>query len=100
MAEIKCTFTSEWDDGSIVTTPCVYDDVTGQTDPEVSNGPVPTGMVLREYITLPDGDELEVCHDCHEYVLRPVVGERADLSYGEYQECLNPDCPDHILEGD
>ena len=82
MAEIKCTFTSEWDDGSIVTTPCVYDDVTGQTDPEVSNGPVPTGMVLREYITLPDGDELEVCHDCHEYVRQ------------EDSDCPNPDCPD------
>lgn len=100
MALIKCEFTSVWDDGSVVTTPCVYDDATGQTDPEVSKGPVPTGLVLREYITLDNGDELEVCHDCHEYVLRTVVGDRADLSYGEYKECPNPDCPEHILDGD
>jgi hypothetical protein len=98
--EVKCVFTSVWDDGSVVTTPCTYDTSSGQVYPEVSKGPVPTGSLVREYITLDDGDELEVCHDCHEYVLKTVVGERADLSYGEYTECPNPDCPEHVLEGD
>lgn len=91
---IKCEFTSVWDDGSVVTTPCEYDPETGRTDPEVSKAEPPQGVPVREYITLPDGDELDVCPDCHEYVLKTVVGDRADLSYGEYKECPNPDCPD------
>jgi hypothetical protein len=54
----------------------------------------PTGVPIREYITLESEEELDVCLDCHEYVLRTVVGDRADLSYGEMKECPNPDCPD------
>lgn len=89
MALIKCEYTSVWDDGSIVTTPCIYHPESGLVEPEVFKGAVPTGTLVREYITLEDGDELEVCPDCHEYVLRTVVGDRVDLSYGEYKECPN-----------
>ena len=92
MSLIKCSFTSVWDDGSVVTTPCTYNPETGQTNPEVSNGTIPTGMVEREYITLDDGEEVEVCHDCHDYVMKTVMGDRADLSYGEYNECSDPEC--------
>ena len=90
--KIKCTMTSEWSDGSIVTTPCTYNPKTGEVDPEVSKGRVPTGSLDREFITLPDEDELEVCQTCHEYVLKTVVGDLSDLSYGEYDECSNPNC--------
>ena len=98
--EIKCTFTSIWDDGTTVTTPCTYDPKTGEVTPELSNAH-PKGSLTREFITLPsawdngddpDGDELEVCDTCHEYVLKTVVGDRADKSYGEMQVCSNPDC--------
>lgn len=113
MANVRCEFTSEWDDGSIVTTPCIYNDETGEVNPEVSKDKIPEGTLLKEYITLEDGEELTVCPDCHEYVLKirmyylgflkyqkgfyygewkTVVGDRADLSYGEYGECMNPDC--------
>ena len=77
---MNCLFTSEWDDGSVVTTPCVYNDTTGQTEPEISKGPIPTGMVLNEYITLEDGKELKVCPECHEYVLTTE------------ETCSNPGC--------
>jgi len=95
---MKCEFTSVWDDGSVVTTPCDYDPDTGEVNPEVSNGPVPTGMVDREYSTLEDGEEIEVCLDCHSYTMKKVVGDRADLSYGEYGECRNPECVEDTNE--
>lgn len=94
---MKCEFTSVWDDGSIVTTPCEYDPDTGEVSPEVSKGEPPTGCLIREYITL-DEEEIEVCTDCHEYTLKTVVGDRADLSYGEYGECRNPTCVEDTNE--
>jgi hypothetical protein len=93
---MKCTFTSIWDDGSIVTTPCEYDPKDGEVSPEVSKGPVPSGCLEREFITLPDEEEIEVCPVCHGYVLKTVVGDRADRSFGEMNECSDPDCEDTI----
>lgn len=90
--EATCMFTSVWDTGPIITTKCVYDQMSGRVEPEVFDGPAPTGNLEREFITLEDGDELEVCPNCHEYVLRTVMGDRADCSYGEMKECPNPDC--------
>jgi hypothetical protein len=91
MSEIKCSFTSVWTDG-LVTTPCVFNSETGQVDPEVGTGPLPKGSLEREFITLPDGDEREVCPTCHEYILKTVMGDRADRSYGEIKVCSNPNC--------
>jgi len=67
---IKCEFTSVWDDGSEVTTPCIYDPATGEVTPEVSKGRIPEGCLEREFITLPDGDEKEVCPVCHGFVMK------------------------------
>ncbi len=85
MEGISCSFTSVWEDGAIVTTPCIYNPNTGVVSPVVSKGPIPEGALLREYITLPTGEKLEVCSTCHEYVLKTA---------GECQECTNPDCSD------
>jgi len=78
---VKCEFTSEWDDGSVVTTYCEYNHETGFVDPDVSNT-LPEGSLVREYITLNSGEELEVCPNCHSYVLN------------KDGECLgaDPDC--------
>jgi hypothetical protein len=89
---MKCEFTSEWDDGSVVTTACTYNPKTGAVNPGVSKGPIPEGSLDREYITLPGGDELEICMQCHSYILKKVVGDLADCSYGEYEECSDPEC--------
>jgi hypothetical protein len=88
---IRCTFTSVWDDGSEVTTNCTLDPSNGQVHPETSDA-APEGSLEREYITLDDGNEVNVCMACHSYILKPVVGDRADLSYGEYQICSDPEC--------
>ena len=90
--KIKCEFTSVWDDGSVVTTPCIYNEKTGYCDPKVSKGVIPTGMVDEEYITLDSGEQKTVCPDCHEYVMKTVIGDRDDLSYGEYEVCSDLKC--------
>jgi hypothetical protein len=90
---MKIEFTSVWNDGSdVVTTPGTYDPKTGEVDAEVSKGPIPEGTLDREFITLPNGDEKDVCTTCHSYVLKKVVGDRADCSYGELEECSDPTC--------
>lgn len=91
--EIKCSFTSVWDDATI-TTPATYYPSTGEVSAECSDA-APEGSLEREYITLPEEEEFGVCTTCHSYVLKTVVGDRADMSYGEYQECSDPDCESH-----
>jgi hypothetical protein len=88
--EIICTYTAVWSDMSIETD-CTYDPATGEVTPEMSNAQ-PEGCLEREYIILPDGDELNVCTTCHSYVTKKVMGDRADLSYGEIERCSDPDC--------
>jgi hypothetical protein len=90
---IKCQFTSEWSDGSVITTPCIYDPKTGEVTPEVSKGRIPTGSLEREFITLPDGEELDVCQNCHGFVLKPVMNPgRAKHDLVEETVCSDPDC--------
>ena len=76
---VKCEFTSVWSDGSVVTTPCLYIPKTGKTNPKVSKAEAPSGTVEQEYITLPEGEQLEVCLECHKYVLNG-------------SDCPNPSC--------
>ena len=85
-----CTFTSVWDDGQTVVTPAEYDEATGEVTAATASE-APYAALVREFITLPDGETRDVCPECHEYVLRTAVGEREELSYGEYTEC--PNCP-------
>lgn len=90
MSEIKCSFTSSWTESSI-TTPCVLNSETGEVQPEISPVP-PIGSLEKEFITLQNGDEREVCPTCHEYILKTVMGDRADQSFGEIKVCSNPNC--------
>jgi hypothetical protein len=60
---IRVSFTSEWDTGFIVTTPAMYNPKTGRVfdiEPTCANV---DGALVREYITLPDGEEIEVDYD-------------------------------------
>ena len=99
--EIKCEYTSIWDNGSEVITHCFYDPKTGEVTPEVSKGRIPEGSLVREYITLADGDELDVCMDCHGYTLKSVMQSGISHNYDEVQVCSDPDCPSNDpLEGE
>jgi len=88
---LNCKFTSVWDDGSVVTTPCEYDPESGEVSPEFEDVEI-EGALVREYITLEDDEELDVCMDCHSFVMKTVVGDREDESYGEMEVCSDPEC--------
>lgn len=93
MPKCKCEFTSIWSDGSIVTTPCIYDSKTGEVSPEVSKGHIPSDTLEREYITLPDGEEKEVCQVCHGFVMKSVLNPgQANHDLIEEEVCSDPDC--------
>lgn len=88
-------FTSQWDDGTIVTTPVIsYDPETGEVEPQINAGITPEGCVEREYITLEDGvTELDVCPECHAYVLKTImVNDAVGKGLHEEHICLNLDC--------
>lgn len=93
MKKIKGSFVSVWADGSIIHTSCELNPKTGELFPKI----VDTGehgSLEREYFETPN-EEMEVCITCHEFILKTVIGNRSDLSYGEYRECSNPDCESH-----
>jgi len=91
---VRCTFTSEWSDGSVVATPCSYRPATGEVTPNISKGPIPTGSLKAEFITLMDGTEIKVCRTCHDFVLKPVMIPGIGHTLNEAEECMNPLCND------
>ena len=92
---VPCTFTSEWDDGSVVVTQCTYDPDTGEVNPDAADID-PDASLEREFITLRPGsrseEEIKVCPECHAYTMKTILGDRADQSYGEMEICRNHDC--------
>jgi hypothetical protein len=90
---IKCVFTSVWDGDITVETPAVYDPETGYIE-VLSAADVGGLQVLeREYITLPDGEEIAVCPVCHEYTMRScMVPSTHSKDFLAAKECRNPDC--------
>ena len=87
------SFTSVFSDGAFVTTNIIrYDKESGFVAAEIAD--VDTdGECIREYITLPDGQEIDVCPLCHEYILKTVmVPDTAGKGLRESKCCMNPDC--------
>ena len=93
-SRVPCSFTSVWDsdDGTRITTPCIYSPLTGEVNPDVSTGPDPDGLLMREFITLKDGTEIDVCTTCHGFVLKPAMNEGAGKHLHESSVCSNHDC--------
>jgi hypothetical protein len=88
---IKCTYTSTWDNGAVITTVALFDPETRHIVAESSDSdPGNDTCMEREYITLPDGTELGVCPVCHEFALKPCAG-RSRWGPGS---CSNPFCDD------
>ena len=85
------TFTSEWDDGLVITTPVFeYDPETGYVEAATVDCD-PEGCLVREYVTLENGEELDVCRECHEYVLKTHVVEYT-TGKGIHEELYCPNC--------
>ena len=86
----KGKFTSIWDEGT-VTTPATLDEATG----EITTDSVDVkGMehLIEEYFEDEEGEEYDVCPECHEYILKVVMKEGVGKSLYEAQVCSNPDC--------
>ena len=70
---VLCRFTSEWSDGTVITTPGTYDTVTGEVTPEVSDSiPSQDATLEEEYIDVVINGEScrrTVCPECHEYTM-------------------------------
>ncbi len=91
---IKCEFTSVWSDRSVVTTPATYYPEESRVEAKLSSS-TPEGYLEREFIEFEDGDTLEVCPDCHEYVLKLIMVPGIGHTLNEHFVCPNHDCPNH-----
>ena len=90
MTILKGTFTSVWDGDVEVTTNATLDTDTGYVVAEPTN--VSVDSLDREYFTDEDGDEYEICSDCHEYIMKSVMVDGIGKCYDEIFVCSNPDC--------
>lgn len=87
----KGTFTSIWDDGTVIETALIeYDEKTGRVQADISDYD-PNGSLVREFITLPNGDDIDVCTKCHTYTLRSVMVED-ETGKGLHEEQVCPEC--------
>ena len=92
----KGTFTSVWD-SAIINTPAEVNEETG----EISTNSVETGdngSLIEEFFEDEEGDQLEVCPDCHGFVLREkcIEGEGNGNDYDGELICSNPYCDSNL----
>ena len=92
---LKGTFTSVWDGGTLIVTPATLDDEIGRTETEEVDA-ADVEVLDREYFTDEEGNEYEVCPDCHEYIMRDVMFEHE----GELGErvCSYPYCESNFIQ--
>lgn len=88
---LKGTFTSVWDGDVEITTPAELDTETGEVTTEaVEAGDVDT--LDSEYFTDENGNEYEICTECHEYILHTCMEPGIGHNLDELKRCKNPDC--------
>ncbi len=88
--EAKGNFISIWD-GGIIKTPAILNTETG----EVTTDSVETddlGNLMEESFEDSEGDEHEICPDCHEYILYICMEPGIGHTLNEVKKCKNPDC--------
>jgi hypothetical protein len=87
---MKGTFVSVWDNGSI-RTPAELNTETGEVTTESVEA---NGMehLIEEWFEGEDGEEYEVCPECHEFITKVVVKEGIGKTLYEVRVCSNPDC--------
>ena len=99
---MEAKYKTVWDGGVEIVTNCEYDPQTGAIMfTEVSDDGVEGLNCLdREYIELPDGEEIEVCRNCHEYTVKAVmVPDRYNNTLIEEMACRNVQCEYGSIEG-
>jgi len=86
----KGTFTSVWD-SAIINTGAELNEVTG----EISTNSVETGdngSLIEEFFEGEDGDQLEVCPECHTYIMKTIMVPGIGHNLDEHRVCSDPDC--------
>ena len=89
---IEGTFVSVWDDGTEIRTNATLDEETGHIEAEQSDDPCDHGSLVREYFEDEDGEEYEVCPECHEYIMKTVMLDGIGQCLDECRVCSDPDC--------
>lgn len=88
---IRGIFVSNWENGKVVT-PCDLDTITGKLFSKTADvGDL--GYLESEKFYVDgdeDGDEYDVCPDCHEYILKMNPGIKEPV-------CSNPDCDSNSI---
>lgn len=87
-----CTFISVWDDGIRIESKASYDTISGEIFVKETHEVEGVDILQDEYIILPNGDEIKVCKECHEYIMHTVMVDGEGHTYEETQECMGPDC--------
>ena len=67
-------FHSVWSDGEDIVTNCKFCHTDGSVEEiEISKSTPPNDVILeQEYIVLKNGDQLDICTNCHEFVLQNI----------------------------
>ena len=90
----KGTFTSVWDGGTTIITPATLDVEVGRVTTESVDVDIDLDVLDREFFTDEEGNEYEICLDCHEYIIKDVEFEHE----GELGErvCSYPYCDSNL----
>lgn len=89
---MKAKFVSVWAMGDFETD-CEVDLETGFiSNIGQDDGTEDRGCLIREFVRTEDGEEYDVCEDCHEYILQSVMVDDQFKNYTEEFQCKNPMC--------
>jgi len=88
---VSVMFVSVWDGGTEIRTSGCYDPKTGRVESQKTSD-APVKVLDREYIEFLNGDEMDVCPVCHEYVLKTAMKEADGTNLEQVEVCSNPDC--------
>jgi phospholipid N-methyltransferase len=87
----KGNFISVWDEGTVITS-AILDEKTGSVETnsiEVNNN---FNHLIEEVFETEEGDEYDICPECHEFVLKSIIEEGVGKSLHERRICSNPEC--------
>jgi hypothetical protein len=88
---IHGTFISIWDNGS-VSTPATLDLETGEVTTNSVVASDDLGTLMEEWFEDENGDEHEICPECHEYILHTCMEPGIGHNLDEVKRCKDPDC--------
>jgi hypothetical protein len=89
--EIKGMFVSIWDNGSIRTS-AILDTETGEVSTNSVEVDDDLGTLMEESFEANDGEEYDICPECHEYIIHTCMEPGIAHNLDEVKRCKNPDC--------